>query len=267
MKGGKQFMWQKEREAASEASRKAGDILKARFGSIRHIRKKGTIDLVTDADLQAEKTILQTIRRYFPDDHIIAEESGSQGGSHERTWIVDPLDGTTNFAHGFPFFAVSIAFQEENETVLGMVYNPYLDECFEAAKASGARFNGRPITVTDTAEIGDCLLATGFPYDIQENAGNVLDLFGRFVTRAQGVRRPGSAALDLCYVACGRFDGFWEKDLQPWDTAAGALIVQEAGGMLATYQGNPYTPYEKSLVAANSALLQKMLRIITQVKS
>ena len=260
-------MWQKERKAASEASRKAGEILTAHFGSIRHIRKKGTIDLVTDADLQAEKIILQTIRRYFPDDHIIAEESGSQGASHERTWIVDPLDGTTNFAHGFPFFAVSIAFQEAEETVLGIVYNPYLDEHFEAAKASGARFNGRPITVTDTAEIGDSLLATGFPYDIHENAGNVLDLFGRFVTTAQGVRRPGSAALDLCYLACGRFDGFWEKDLQPWDTAAGALIVQEAGGMLATYQGNPYTPYEKSLVAANPALLQNMLQIITQVKS
>ena len=255
-------MYTNELHVASEASRKAGAILKAHFGSIHTIRKKGAIDLVTDADLQAEKAILQLIRKHFPDDQIIAEESGSQGESHERIWIVDPLDGTTNFAHGFPFFAVSIAFQEKGETVLGIVYNPYLEEYFEGVKASGAFRNGQRISVSETREIGESLLATGFPYDIRENAAGVLELFRRFITRAQGVRRPGSAALDLCYVACGRFDGFWEQGLQPWDTAAGALIVKEAGGMLATYEGYDYTPFEKSVVAANPALLGCMLRII-----
>lgn len=255
-------MWTKEFQVASEAARKAGNFLKAQFGSVQHIRKKGAIDLVTDSDLQAEKTILEIIRAHFPADQIIAEESGSQGEPHERIWLIDPLDGTTNFAHGFPFFAVSIALQTEGEIALGIVYNPHFGEYFEAVKGSGAFLNGRRITVSETRTIGESLLATGFPYDIQDNAADVLELFGRMIKKAQGVRRPGSAALDLCYAACGRVDGFWEKGLKPWDTAAGALIMQEAGGVLATYQGAHYTPYEKTVVAANPALLEDMLRII-----
>lgn len=255
-------MWTKEFQVAAEAARKAGTFLKAQFGSVQHIRKKGAIDLVTDSDLQAEKTILQTIRTRFPADRIVAEESGSQGESHERIWLIDPLDGTTNFAHGYPFFAVSIALQVKGEIVLGIVYNPHFEEYFEAVKGSGAFLNGRRITVSEIGKIGEALLATGFPYDIQENAVSVLELFGQMIKKAQGVRRPGSAALDLCYVACGSVDGFWEKDLQPWDTAAGTIIVREAGGVLATYQGTPYTPYEKSVVAANPALLKDMLGII-----
>ncbi|HDZ24312.1 MAG TPA: inositol monophosphatase [Desulfobacteraceae bacterium] len=257
-------MLEEELRVASEAARKAGSILKARFGSAQHIRKKGAINLVTDSDLQAEKAILQAIRNHFPSDQVIAEESGTEGKSNERVWVVDPLDGTTNFVHGYPFFAVSIALQLEGEIALGIVYNPYFEEYFEAVKGSGAFLNRRPITVSKVTDIGESLLATGFPYDIQDDADGVLELFGRFLKKAQGVRRPGSAALDLCYVACGRIDGFWEKGLEPWDTAAGAIIVREAGGMLKTYRGSPYSPYEKSVVASNPALLEKMLGIINK---
>lgn len=255
-------MWTKELEVASAAARKAGSLLKENFGAVANIRKKGVIDLVTDSDLRAEKIIIETIRADFPSDRIIAEESGTQGESPDRTWIIDPLDGTTNFAHGFPFFGVSIALESKGRIALGIVYNPYSEEYFEATKGSGAFLNGRPITVSKTREIGESLLATGFPYDIQTNAGDVLKLFGRMIKMAQGIRRPGSAALDLCYVACGRIDGFWEKGLQPWDTAAGVIIVKEAGGALATFEGTEYTPYEKSVVAANPSLLENMLQII-----
>jgi myo-inositol-1(or 4)-monophosphatase len=255
-------MWEKELQVASAAAREAGKILKRRFGGPLNVRKKGVIDLVTDVDLQAEKAVLQLIRARFPSDRILAEESGGQGQSPERTWIIDPLDGTTNFAHGFPFFAVSLALEVAGEIALGIVYNPHLEEYFEAVRGSGALLNGRPVTVSDTTEIGDSLLATGFPYDIQDSGEDVLELFGRVTKKAQGVRRPGSAALDLCYVACGRFDGFWEKGLNPWDTAAGSIIAREAGGMLATYSGTDYTPYEKTVVAANPALLEEMLRVI-----
>jgi len=257
-------MWEKELQLASAAAREAGKILKKRFGGAMNVRKKGAIDLVTDADLQAEKAIIQLIRAHFPSDQILAEESGSQGKSPDRTWLIDPLDGTTNFAHGFPFFAVSIALEIAGEIALGIVYNPHLEEYFEAIRGSGALLNGRPITVSNTTEIGESLLATGFPYDIQDNEGGVLELFGRVIRKAQGVRRPGSAALDLCYVACGRLDGFWEKGLNPWDTAAGSIIVREAGGMLATYSGTDYTPYEKTVVAANPGLLEEMLRVINR---
>lgn len=256
-------MLEKELHVASAAAREAGKILEKHFGAVANIRKKGVIDLVTDSDLEAEKAILHMIRTHFPADRVIAEESGSRGESHDRVWLIDPLDGTTNYAHGFPFFAVSIALEIKGKAVLGIVYNPHLEEYFEAVKGSGARLNNRRITVSGTKKIGESLLATGFPYDIQENAKDVLELFGRIITKAQGVRRPGSAALDLCYVACGRIDGFWEKGLHPWDTAAGAVIVQEAGGVLATYQGADYTPYENTVVAANPVLLEKMLGIIS----
>ena len=254
-------MWENELQVASAAAREAGTVLKKQFGAATNVKKKGRIDLVTDSDLQAEKIILEMISAHFSSDHVIAEESGSRGASSERTWLIDPLDGTTNFAHGFPFFAVSIALEFRGNIVLGIVYNPHLEEYFEAVKGSGAFLNGRPIAVSKTREINDSLLATGFPYDIQDHTEDVLHLFGRMIKKAQGVRRPGSAALDLCYVACGRIDGFWEKGLQPWDTAAGTIIVKEAGGMLATYRGSDYSPYEKSVVAANPDLLVDMLRI------
>lgn len=255
-------MWTKELEVASEAAKVAGEILKQKFGAVSDIRKKGAIDLVTEADLQAEKAILNRISRYFPQDRILAEEAGTRGAPSERVWLIDPLDGTTNFTHGFPFFGVSIALEVEGRVVLGIVCNPYLDEHFLAVEDSGAFLNQRPIRVSNAKHIGDALLATGFPYDIQEDSHDVLEKFGRMLVKAQGIRRPGSAALDLCYLACGRIDGFWEQGLHPWDTAAGCIIVKEAGGLLSTFQGTEYTPYEKSIVAANSFLLGDMIKIL-----
>jgi myo-inositol-1(or 4)-monophosphatase len=256
-------MLKKEMNVASMAARAAGKTLKEKFGAVNHIRKKGVIDLVTEADLEAEKAILNIIRHHFPQDHVLAEEAGNQGCSSNRIWLIDPLDGTTNFTHGFPFFAVSIALEIEEQLVLGIVYNPHLEEYFEAVKGSGAFLNRRPIQVSETDTMEDALLATGFPYDIHEHPEAVLEKFARVIIKAQGVRRPGSAALDLCYVACGRMDGFWEEGLNPWDTAAGAVILSEAGGLLSTFEGSPYTPYKDSIVAANPALMGDMRRTLS----
>lgn len=244
-------MWEKETAIAHQAARASGRILNRMFGHVDHITKKGEIDLVTEADLEAEKTILEILWRHFPHDNILSEEAGSAGRSSQRTWLVDPLDGTTNFAHGFPFFAVSIALEVENEIVLGVVYNPLMGEYFEAVKGMGAYLNKKPLHVSKTPTLGESLLGTGFPYNIHEMPERVMELFRKMVVLAQGVRRPGSAALDLCYVAAGRLDGFWEEDLKPWDTAAGVAIVKEAGGTLTTFKGEPYSPYLKSIVAAN----------------
>lgn len=255
-------MLKKEMVVASTAARAAGKILREKFGAVNHVRKKGVIDLVTEADLEAEKAILEILNHQFPRDHVLAEEAGEQGRSSNRTWVIDPLDGTTNFTHGFPFFAVSIALEIDAQFVLGVVYNPYLEEYFEAAKGSGALLNRRPIHVSGVNNMEDALLATGFPYDIHEHPEGVLEKFRRIVVKAQGVRRPGSAALDLCYVACGRMDGFWEQGLHPWDTAAGSVILSEAGGHLCAFDGTPYTPYKDSIVAANSGLLGDILKTI-----
>jgi len=255
-------MLKKEMDVASMAARTAGKILKEKFGAVNHVRKKGVIDLVTEADLEAEKAILNIIRHHFPQDHILAEEAGNQGRSSNRIWLIDPLDGTTNFTHGFPFFAVSIALEIDDQLVLGIVYNPYLEEYFGAVKGSGAFLNSRPIKVSRTDSIEDALLATGFPYDIHEHPETVLERFARVIVKAQGIRRPGSAALDLCYVACGRMDGFWEEGLHPWDTAAGAVILSEAGGVLSTFEGSRYTPYKDSIVAANPELMGDILRTL-----
>ena len=255
-------MWQKELNAAKEAAKTAGEILSRLFGQVSHITKKGDIDLVTEADFQAEKAILEIIHLNFPQDNILAEESGGQEHASKRTWLVDPLDGTTNFVHGFPFFAVSIALEVENELVLGVVHNPFMDEIFEATKGTGAFLNKEPLKVSKTQNMKDALLATGFPYDIHERPERVMALLEKMVVVAQGVRRPGSAAIDMCYVAAGRLDGFWEQELKPWDTAAGAVIVKEAGGRLSTFQGEPYTPYLKSIVAANPFIHDAMIEIL-----
>lgn len=255
-------MWNKELDAANEAARTTGDLLNRMFGRINHIMKKGDIDLVTEADLEAEKTILHIIRRNFPQDNILSEESGEHNETSGRTWIVDPLDGTTNFAHGFPFFAVSIALEIEKQIVLGIVHNPYMDEYFEAVKDRGAYLNKRPIKVSKTRNLGESLLATGFSYDIHERPQRALELFRKIIIRARGVRRPGSAAIDLCYVAAGRFDGFWEEGLKPWDTAAGMVIVNEAGGKLTTFEGESYSPYMKSIVAANPFIHDEIVEVL-----
>ncbi|MBW1820113.1 MAG: inositol monophosphatase, partial [Deltaproteobacteria bacterium] len=219
-------MWKNELAVAAEAAKAAGDILRNMLGRVNRIKKKGAIDLVTDADLKSEKAVLDILRDRFPDDCILSEESGETHASSNRTWVVDPLDGTTNYAHGFPFFAVSIALEADGDLVLGIVYNPWMNEYFEAAAGTGAFLNGERIRVSETQDLQEALLGTGFPYDIHEKHREVMELFTRMVVKAQGVRRPGSAAIDLCYLAAGRLDGFWETGLKPWDTAAGAIIVK-----------------------------------------
>lgn len=257
-------MWERELKVAAEAAKESGDLLRWMFGQVSHVEKKGRVDLVTEADLRAQETIVGRIRKTFPQDGILAEEKGAESNSSYRTWIIDPLDGTTNFVHSFPFFAVSIALEIRGEIVLGVVYNPYMEEYFEGVKGGGSSMNGKTIEVSETPDIGEALLATGFPYDIHEAPGPVLELFGKMLVASQGLRRPGSAAIDLCYVAAGRLDGFWEKGLKPWDTAAGILIVEEAGGKLSTFEGRPYTPYERSIVAANAYIHGAMVDIISK---
>jgi len=254
-------MFEEELSVAKAAARRGGDILLRMLGDAHHIVKKGKIDLVTEADLAAEKTILELIAGHFPEDAILAEESGKQGAKGSRTWLIDPLDGTTNFAHGFPFFAVSIALENEDDVVLGVVYNPFMDELFEAVKDKGAFLNGVSLQVSGTDRLDESLLATGFPYDVHKRPERVMPLLEKMLTRVQGVRRLGSAALDLCYVAAGRMDGFWEEDLKPWDTAAGVVIVREAGGRLTTFSGEPYTPYMPTMVASNGWIHEGMVAV------
>jgi len=267
-------MYEEELKIAVNAARAAGQIAIALFGRVDNIIKKGEIDLVTEADIRAQKEIIDIIREAFPSDHILAEEGAEKnlpsikGGSlikqRGRLWLVDPLDGTTNFAHGFPFFAPSIALEDQGRLMVGVVYIPYMNELFHAVRGKGAYLNNRPLAVSKIDKMEEALVATGFPYDIHKRYRSVLDLFQRMITVAQGVRRPGSAAIDLCYVAAGRFDAFWEEALKPWDTAAGALIVEEAGGKVTTYEGGPYDPYKSTIVASNSVLHPIMLEIINK---
>ncbi len=255
-------MWEKELNTAREAATAAGKILNGLFGQVTRITQKSHIDLVTEADVQSEKIVIDIIRKTFPQDNILAEEAGEHVHASNRTWIIDPLDGTTNFVHGFPFFAVSIGLEVDKKSVVGVVLNPFMNEFFEAAKGAGAFLNSKPIRVTRTPSLEESLLATGFPYDIHERADEIMGPLKKMVVSAQGVRRPGAASLDMCYVAAGRLDGFWEQGLHPWDTAAGIVITEEAGGRLSTFQGAPYTPYQKSIVAANPFIHDAMVEIL-----
>jgi len=255
-------MWKKEMDVTRQAVQEAGKILNRLFGQIKKVQKKGDIDLVTEADLQSEKIILDIITRHFPRDSIITEEAGEVNHISDRKWIIDPLDGTTNYAHNFPFFAISIALEVKKEVVLGVVFNPYMGEYFEAVKGAGAVLNKKPIHVSQTIGLGDALLATGFPYDVHERPQKVIENLNKMIVIAQGIRRAGSAAIDLCYVAAGKFDGYWEEGLKSWDTAAGSIIVREAGGVLSDYQGNAYSPYRKSIVASNPHIHMAMIRLL-----
>ena len=255
-------MWKKEMETARSAATEAGRILKELYGNISSINKKGKIDLVTEADLASEKAVIDVVSHDFPDDMILAEESGETGRKSGRMWIVDPLDGTTNFAHSFPFFGVSIALQVKNEIAAGVVFNPVLDEFFEAEKGKGAFLNKNEIRVSDKVSMKDSLIGTGFPYDVYEDPEPVLNYLKKVIVEAQGIRRAGAAAVDLCYVAAGRLDGFWEQGLKPWDTAAGSLIVQEAGGLISDFNGNPYNPYVKTILASTPGIHAKMVEVL-----
>ncbi len=255
--------WEKERAIGRQAALEAGALLKNLLGRVNQVAHKGEIDLVTEADLQSEKLILELMGRRFPMDTFITEETGQHGAASERVWLIDPLDGTINFAHELPFFAVSIALQVQGETLLGVVHNPCTQELFEAAKGSGAFLNHRPIAVSKTSHLLDSLVATGFPYTMHQHPGDVMQRLHSMIVRGQGIRRLGSAAMDLCYVAAGRFAGYWEEDLKPWDTAAGALLVEEAGGRVTDFEGNPFTPYLKTVVASNSLIHEDMLAAIS----
>ncbi len=256
-------MWQKEMETARRAAMEAGKILKELYGNINSITKKGEIDLVTEADLASEKAVIEIIKKDFPNDMILAEESGETGEKSDRMWIIDPLDGTTNFAHSFPFFGVSIAFQTRDEITAGVVFNPVLDEFFEAEKGKGALLNKKAIKVSDKKTLKDSLIGTGFPYDVYENPDPVLGYLKKMIVKAQGIRRAGAAAVDLCYLAAGRLDGFWEQNLKPWDTAAGSIIVREAGGVITDYDGTPYNPFLKTTLASNSHIHDKMIEVFS----
>jgi myo-inositol-1(or 4)-monophosphatase len=253
--------------AAWDAAEAAGTLIRERWHQPKEIGYKGAIDLVTSADRESERRIIQVLQRNFPDHSILAEEETDLVGTgrHHR-WIIDPLDGTTNFAHGYPQLCVSIALEVEGEIVLGLVYDPLRRECFQAVKRQGATLNGTAIRTSDIKEVDKSLLATGFPYDQREKADFYLSFFKAFLTRSQGIRRAGSAALDLCYVACGRLDGFWELKLRPWDTAAGALIVQEAGGRVSDFAGNPFSIWGTETLASNGAIHDEMVGVVRQMR-
>lgn len=278
-------------EAARAAARAGGRTLMAYFGGELEVRKKGRIDLVTEADTASEKVVLEELRRHFPGCAVLAEESavagpdgswlldsGSQSAPAARTpgnqsapagqtsagetlWVVDPLDGTTNFAHGYPVFSVSVGLLEAGDPVAGVVYDPMREELFEAARGRGAFLNGRPIRVSECPALGEALLVTGFPYDFQNVRDDTVNLFSRFLHRAQAVRRDGSAALDLCYVAAGRFDGFWERRLKPWDTAAATAILREAGGRVTRFDGAPFSVFDREILAAGPKLHPVMMSV------
>jgi myo-inositol-1(or 4)-monophosphatase len=242
----------------------AGDILRQSFGGRNSVDYKSLIDLVTDVDRRSEAYIIGEIQKRFPDHHILAEESGETEGDREHTWYVDPLDGTVNYAHGIPIFTVSLAYAYRGEVQMGVVYGPMLDECFSAQLGKGAWLNGQPVHVAQASDLDHSLLTTGFPYDIRSYPTN-LEYYRRFALLTQGVRRLGSAALDLCYVAAGKFDGYWEAWIQPWDVAAGVLIAQEGGAVVTRMDGSPFRLRPPlNILAANTQLHPLMLAVIRE---
>ena len=246
-----------------ELALEAGRLLKEELWSSRSVEYKGEIDLVTDADRKAEKILVDGIKATFPDHAVLAEESGRhrvEGATH--LWIVDPLDGTTNYAHRYPFFCVSLALEIEGVLTLAVAHDPMREETFTAINGAGAALNGRKIAVSREKDLFKSFLSTGFPYDLRETTQDNLDQFLKFMKRTLAVRRDGSAVLDLCYVACGRFDGFWEMKLSPWDMASGALMVGEAGGRVTSFDGGDLDIYKGEVVASNGAIHQQMIEVL-----
>jgi len=269
-----------------QAALAAGAVLRRNYDKPHDITLKSAIDPVTESDLASQDTIIRLIHQTFPDHGVLAEEvmegvGGGQGAVAQAfqpvelpgpppttypvppyRWIIDPLDGTVNFAHGFPLFCVSIAFEAGGVVEYGVVYDPLREELFEAMRGGGAYLNGRPLRVSSVDRLEEALLATGFPYDIRERLPDTLARLGRMLAVSQGVRRAGSAALDLAYVAAGRLDGFWEENLKPWDTAAGVLLVTEAGGAISTFSGVSYTLDADNIVASNGRIHEEMLTVL-----
>jgi myo-inositol-1(or 4)-monophosphatase len=250
---------------AVEIVLRAGAIQLERRESGFRVTKKGKIDLVTEVDFECERMCRAVVAERFPDHDVLAEELGGRSSSQPAArwrWVFDPLDGTTNYAHGLPIFCASLGLEIDGRTEVGAIYDPTRHELFTAESGQGAYVNGRPLTVSATSTLIDALLVTGFPYDVHQKTRDLVGLFGAFLGSARAVRRLGSAALDLCYVAAGRFDGFWEQYLKPWDVAAGALIVAEAGGRITGMDGSPFDPAAAHLVASNGRVHDEMLAVI-----
>lgn len=257
------------REVAIETALAAGAVLRERLSLDRTIDFKGAIDLVTDADRASEELVEAAITKRFPDHRFVGEETTFLSGdvpvgSEQYTWLVDPLDGTTNYAHRYPHFAVSIALEHTGQVILGVVYDPMRDELFVAERGGGATLNGAPIVVSKIDSLERSLLGTGFAYSAGERRENAR-IWNGFLALAQGVRRDGSAALNLCYVACGRLDGFWERPLNAWDLAAGSLLVEEAGGEVAGYAGTPFGPYRREIVCSNGLIQQELAEQVNRL--
>jgi myo-inositol-1(or 4)-monophosphatase len=246
-------------------ARQAGKILSDGYDQQHEVKYKGEIDLVTEVDHASEAHLIGEVQRQFPSHRILSEEAGNLAGHDEHFWLIDPLDGTVNYAHGVPFFSVSIAYAHKGVVTLGAVYDPMRDELFTAERGHGARLNGRPLKVSTADELVRSLLVTGFPYDTWTSARNNLEYFGKFARLTQGVRRLGSAALDLCYIAAGRFDGYWELSLNPWDLAAGGLIAEEAGATVTALDGSKnYITPPCALIAATPGIYSRMLEVLNR---
>jgi len=244
------------------AALKGGQVLQKYLGNNPQINKKGPIDLVTEADTGSEKEILKIIQSCFPEHSVLAEESGAIQNNPDYQWIIDPLDGTTNFAHQIPFFSVSIAFSIKGNIAVGIVFNPITRELFSAVQGQGTELNNRIIKISTKPKLSESLLVTGFPYNFEQIFDPVISRFSRCMKASQGVRRLGSASLDLCYVACSRFDAFWEQNLKPWDTAAGFLIAKEAGAVITDFSGTPFSINNQEILAANSNIHKEMISLL-----
>jgi myo-inositol-1(or 4)-monophosphatase len=251
------------KEVLLEATREAGKIIANYFqGSFTVDNKEGINNLVTEVDKHSERKIIEIIRAHFPDHSIISEEAGELIQDSPYKWIIDPIDGTVNFAHGIPICCVSIGLKYEKQLLLGAVYNPMMNELFFAEKGKGAFLNDKRISVSQKSDFRKACLVTGFPYKWPESKEHPIRVFERFILQGLPVRRLGSAAIDLCWVACGRFDGFWEYNLSSWDVAAGYLIVEEAGGRITNFDGDRYSVFDKETLATNGYIHEEMLRII-----
>jgi myo-inositol-1(or 4)-monophosphatase len=253
-------------ELALEAAAEAAAIVRVGAGQPKKIEYKGDVDLVTETDKRSEAAIVARIRKKFPSHAIVAEE-GSEGAPQgaKYCWYIDPLDGTTNFAHGYPCFAVSIALQEDDLPIVGVVVNPISNETFSAARGEGARLNGKPIHVSPEPKLAKSLVATGFPTHLLKKRSTNIEFYWAFTLRSHGVRRDGSAALDLCTVACGRFEGFWEFGLNSWDTAAGTIIIREAGGKVTDLDGSEYRAGGRSILASNGLIHDEMRELAAEI--